>query len=236
MRRVLCFLALAASTAGAQTSTPPVPAIVTSATGEARTQPDRATILFAVETRAATAAAAGTQNARLTRQVIDTLRGAGLTAEQISTIGYSVSPDYQYSREGGAPRVVGYVARNTVRAEVQRVEQAGALIDAALARGSNSIGSLRFYSSREDEVRRSALAAAVTKARADAEAMARAAGGTLGPPIEMSSGFNARPVYAQEMAMSRAAASAPMPTPIEAGEQTIMATVTVRWTFVPQGR
>lgn len=65
---------VAQSTAAQQQSVSapePVPQIATSATGEARVQPDRATIVFAVETRAATAARAGADNARRQRAVLD---------------------------------------------------------------------------------------------------------------------------------------------------------------------
>ncbi len=232
MRRLFCLLALVTTTATAQTPpTSQTPAIVTSATGEARAQPDRATIVFAVETHATTAAAAGSANAAATRRVLDTLRAAGLTAEQVGTIGYSVSPEYQNDPAGRVSRVVGYTARNSIRADIQQIERVGPLIDAALAKGANSVGSLRFFSSRADDLRRQALATAVQRARADAEAMARAAGGTLGAPIEIAAGFAPRQFEEAQMRMVESAAYAA--TPIQAGEQTITATVTVRWTFVP---
>lgn len=154
------------------------PQISTTAVGEARVQPDRATILFAVETRAPTAARAGSDNASRQRAVLDTLRKLGLAEGQLSTTGYAVSPEMRYDAK--QPQVVGYVARNMVQADVRRIDQVGSLIDAALAAGANVVSSLRFFSSRADEARRSALADAVGKARADAEAMARAAGGSLG--------------------------------------------------------
>jgi uncharacterized protein YggE len=72
---------------------------------------------------------------------------------------------------------------------------------------------------------------AVRDARADAEALARAAGGTLGPVIEItSSAPPIRPMYA-EVAM-RSAAKA-IDTPIEPGEQVISASVSVVWQFIP---
>src|SRR5690349_24684382 len=108
----------------------PVPQISTSASGEARVQRDRATILFAVETRAATAAKAGSDNARRQKAVIDSLRKQGLAEGQVSTMGYSVAPEMRY--DGKQPQVVGYVARNTVRAEVNKIDQVGTFIDAAL--------------------------------------------------------------------------------------------------------
>ena len=99
------------------------------------------------------------------------------------------------TRAGTAPRVVGYVARNTVRVEIAKIDQAGPAIDVALASGANVVSSLRFYSSRFDEVRRQALEAAVAQARADAEvdavhltvdAYLSAAGRAL--PVELPAG------------------------------------------------
>jgi uncharacterized protein YggE len=61
---------------------------------------------------------------------------------------------------------------NTVLAEVRRLNQVGPVIDAALSRGANMITSLQFYASNTETARRTAIAAAIEKARADAEAAA----------------------------------------------------------------
>lgn len=221
--------------AQSQSSLPPIPPhISTSASGESRVQPDRATILFAVETRATTAAQAGTDNARRQRAVLDTLRKLGLAGGQLSTTGYAVTPEMRY--DGKQPQVVGYVARNTVQADVQRIDQVGPLIDAALGAGANVVTSLRFFSSHADEARRVALADAVAKARADADAIARAAGGSLGPLIEVATSGAVRPMYGEEVSMARAASADAQPTPIDPGEQTISVFVTARWTFTPSTR
>lgn len=206
------------------------PQISTSANGESRVQPDRATIVFAVETRAATAAKAGADNARRQKAVLDTLRKLGLVEGQLSTSGYSVAPEMRY--DGKQPQVTGYVARNTVQAEVRRIEQVGILIDAALGAGSNVVSSLRFYSSKAEEARRTALADAVSKARADADAMARAAGGSIGGLIELSTSAQPRQ-FGEEFAMARAAGADAAQTPIEPGEQIVSVFVSARWIFIP---
>jgi len=208
----------------------PVPQISTSANGEARVQPDRAAITFAVETRALTAAKAGADNAKRQKAVIDSLRKHGLGEGQISTSGYSVAPEMRY--DGKQPQVVGYVARNSVRAEVGKIDQVGTLIDAALGAGANVVSSLRFYSSKADDARKTALADAVAKTRADAEAMAKAAGGTLGTLLELATSGPVRPM-GEEFAMARMAAADATPTPIEPGEQTVTVFVSARWVFVP---
>lgn len=155
------------------------PSLVTSGQGEAKVTPDRVSVLVNVQTRAATASAAAATNAQRTKAVLDALARLGLSKDQLSTEGYSAYPEMAYDRDGGTPRVTGYVVTNSVRAESKQVDQAGPIIDAALSAGANLINSLSFYASSIDEPRRQAIALAVASARADAEAMAQAAGGHL---------------------------------------------------------
>ena len=133
--------------------------IVTSAAGESRVTPDRATIFIGVQTRAASAAQASADNARRQRAVLDTLRALGIPGEHLSTIDFSVTPEQNYNPQGGdrTPRITGYTVSNTVRVEVEKVDQIGKLIDAALAKGANGINSLQFSSSNADPARRTAL-------------------------------------------------------------------------------
>lgn len=215
------------------------PTIMVNAVGEHRTTPDRASVMIAVQTRAATAAAASRENARIQRAVFDTLRAVGIPAEQLSTMGYSVQPEYRHDPRGGTPaRVVGYVVHNMVRVEVRRLDQVGTVIDASLAKGANNINSLDFYVANRDAARREALSAAVSRARADAEAMARAAGGSLGQLLEMNSmemdGPRPPIMYRRDAMMAEAASAAP--TPVAPGEETVRASVMTRWAFVPGGR
>lgn len=238
MRGVLIGVAAAASIALAgsamgQSSTrasSEVPQIITVGSGEARITPDRATIFIGLQTRAATAVAAGADNARRQRAVLDTLRALGLTSEQLSTINYNVSPDMEYSPNGQKPpKLVGYIVTNTVRADVRRLSDVGTVIDASLAKGANEVSSLSFYSSKADSVRRAAMTEAVKNARADADALAAAAGGRVGSVIEISTSGQAPMPIVQRMSAARMDAKT---TPIEAGEQTYTESVTVRWSFV----
>jgi uncharacterized protein len=226
-------LAVFASVAAAQDPTrPAVPQIVTTASGEVRVAPDRASIQIGVQSRASTAAAAATQNATKQRAIIDAIKARGIPAEQIATSNFNVIPETRYDREGqAAPRTTSYLVINTVNVDVRRIDQVGPVIDAALVAGANQINSLSFGLANADSARRSALAQAVAKSRADAEAMARAAGGSLGPLLELTSMDQYVPGPPRPFDM-RVAATAEMKTPVEAGEETIRATVMARWQFV----
>jgi uncharacterized protein YggE len=202
---------------------------VVSGHGEVRATPDRATILFAVETRAERAADAAQDNARRTRATLDSLKSLGLTSDQLSTIGYTVSAVQSYDQKTG-PKVVGYAAQNAVRVELRKLDQVGRAIDKALAGGANRVSSLDFTSSAADSLRRVALAMAVANARADAETVARAAGGTLGPLIELTA--SPGPGRPQPMMFARiAAGGAAAETPVNPGELSTSADVSVRWAF-----
>lgn len=215
------------SAAFGQGQPPQPPQVITTATGEATVIPDRATITLAVETRAQTASAAGAANARLQQTVIGAIVGKGIPGDQIATAGYTIYPNERHSPEGQRT-LLGYIARNTVVVNLERIDQVGPVIDAALGAGANVVSNLRLYSSKYEEVRRTALQEAVRKAKADAEVLAVAAGGTLGAVLEVQilDGFGPRPMY-EMAAMSRVAVA--QDTPIVAGEQKVTVSVSTRW-------
>jgi uncharacterized protein len=205
--------------------------ISTSANGEARYVPDRATISMGVQTRALTAAKASADNGVKQRAVIDAIKALGIAADQISTENYNLNAEQVYNPQAGdkAPRITGYVATNTVRVEVKKIDQVGALIDASIAKGANEVNSLDFHSSAPDSLRRVALADAYKQAVADATVLAQAAGGQLGELIELSTGVQGeRP----PQPMYRMAAQAAPSTPISVGEATMSVGVMARWRFI----
>jgi uncharacterized protein len=209
--------------------------IAVSAVGEAEVTPDRARVSIGVQTQAATSAEAASKNATLQTAVINAVKALGIPAERITTTGYNVYPEQRYDAGTSRPRILGYNVQNTVVVDVWKIDQVGAVIDAALSKGANMVSGLSLYSSQEDVARRRALANAVARARSDAEAMATAAGGRLGDLVELTSGVSymppPRPVM--EAAMSAKVAT---PTPISEGTQTLSATVTARWQFVATTR
>jgi uncharacterized protein YggE len=199
--------------------------------GEVEVKPDRAQLELGVETRATTAVAASAENSRRLRAVLDALQRMGVAAEQTQTSNLQVTPEMVYPGQGQAPRVTGYVARNSVRVEILKLDQTGALVDAAIARGATNVASLQFYSSRNAEARREALARAVQAARLDAEAMAKAAGYQLGALIEIVGGSQSDGPMMLGVALARSdkMMASVEPTPVNPGELKIIETVTAKW-------
>lgn len=210
---------------------PERPFIGVSTQGSSRITPDRATLQIGVQTRSATAAAASAENARLAQRVIAAIRAMGIGAEQISTVNYSVNPEYRHI-ENRHPTVTGYVVHNTVVVDVRQIEQVGRVIDASLGAGANMINSLDFYASNTEEARRAALAGALAMARLDADAIARAAGGTISGLAEANVGFFMIPRVAGARAMREDMAMAAAPTPVEPGTELLTVHVTTKWYFL----
>ena len=233
----VALLPLAATMLGAQEpvrqpGVQPVPSVLVTGEGQARATPDRAFVTVGVESRASTASAAAADNARRQRAILDTLRKMGFPPEQLSTSNYSVQPEMQYDQNGQRARVVGYVVSNTVRVDVRQIDRVGPVIDASLAAGANQVHGLQLYLSDPGPARRAAIADAVSRARADAEALARAAGGSLGQILELSTVEpQMGPVMYRQPAMAVARDMA-VSTPIEVGEEVVRAIVHVRWAFV----
>src|SRR5688572_3197708 len=95
-------LALALPASAQEGQRPVVPQIVTNASAEVRVAPDRATVQIGIQTRAATAAAASSQNSQKQRAIIDAIKARGIAAEQIATSNFNVIPETRYDREGQA--------------------------------------------------------------------------------------------------------------------------------------
>ena len=211
----------------------PIPQIAVIGRGEVKVSPDKATIQVSVQTRAVSAAAAASENAAKQQSVLTALRTLGLQNDQLSTINYNVYPEQRYE-QGKEPVIVAYNVTNTILVDVRKLNQVGPVIDAALSHGANMIAALQFYASNTETARRSAIATAIEKARADAEAAARAAHGSLGSLLEINIGaYSPPPPRPMMMARVAAAGVAQMDnTPINPGEETLSVEVSTRWRFI----
>lgn len=186
---------------------------------------DRARIGFAVETEASSAAAAAADNAGRMDAVMRAVRDAAGDDATVATSGYSVRPRYvrQSRAEAMEQRIEGYTAVNEVQVTLVDLERVGAVIDAAMSAGANRVAGVGFYASDTEGGRLRALREAVAKARAEAEAIAEAMEARLGPVVSVRTEAQ-RPVqpFRAEVAMAQAVA-----TPVEPGDQTVTATVTI---------
>lgn len=188
---------------------------------------DRATVRLAVTTEAASAGDAVSENADRMSSVVDAVRGLNLPGLDLETEGYDLQPRYEDRPEqrDEPRRIVGYSATNTLSVTFDDVDAVGRVLDAGVEAGANRVAGIMFSASDTEEARTEAVRLAVQRARQEARAMAEALGSTLGPVLEVRGGSdfrNPRPV-AMEMAQARTS------TPIEAGDQQVSASVTVKF-------
>ena len=204
-------------------------------TGEATVtaKPDQAEINLGVVTQAATGQAAATQNAQKQDAVLAALRKALGTGAEIKTLGYSLSPNYRYPKEGGQPTLSGYTASNVVQVKTGELAQVGKLIDAATQSGANTVQALRFTLKDEQAALSQALREAAIKARAKADTLASALGLKIVRVLHVEEGGQpVRPVFAEAMAMRAGDGAAP-PTPVEPGTIEVQAMVTLTVEIAP---
>jgi uncharacterized protein YggE len=204
----------------------PLPRVVrASADAVVNAKPDHAQIRLGVMTQAGTAQAAAAQNAAQTKQVIDALKAAVGGAGEVKTADYSIAPQYQYGNNV-PPKLIGYRASNTVMVEIDKIASLGSIIDASVKAGANDITGISFSLKNDAQMRQQAIAEAATKARANAEAIARALGVQVVGVWQAETTSSERPIRPLPM-MARAAPAAEVSTPIETGSLEIHANVTV---------
>ena len=188
--------------------------VTTTGHGVVTAVPDQATVIAGVHTQAASASGALDQNSRLMSKVVGALKTAG--GDELQTQQVSLSP--QLNEQG---QVTAYTAENTVSA-TSKIAEAGALIDAAVAAGANTVSGPSLDVAGRDALYRSALKKAVEDARAKAQALAEAGGFGVGQVSAVTEQAAGGPVPMLDAAVAKSSA-----TPIEAGTQDVAADVTV---------
>jgi len=216
---------------------PPLSSIRVTAEGKVTAKPDRVELDIGVVTHAPKSQDAATQNARQVDAVLSAVRQATGTTATLKTISYTLNPEYQYHSgpgSGGEPTLIGYIASNIVQVTLDDLARIGGVIDAATRSGANHVQGIRFTVRDQDAVRAEALRQAATRARAEAEVLAAALGVKVERVLHAEENSpRVAPIY---QPMARAVASAPVPTPIEAGSLDINAEVTLTVEVSPAAR
>jgi uncharacterized protein YggE len=190
--------------------------VTVTGTGFVAVVPDEAEFSMGVTTKGQTAHAAMSENGAEMQRLIAALTAAGVEAADIKTQDVSVGRDYD------GEETAGYAARNSVSVHIGDLGDASRVLDAASRAGANEIYGPTLSRSNRAAFEAKALKEAVANARVRGEALAEAAGVTLGEVTAIAeSGQPGGPVYAMDLARSAAKA------PIEPGREQIAASVTV---------
>jgi hypothetical protein len=127
-----------------------------------------------------TASAAVSANNSQTQKVIDAIQKAGVDAKDIRTTNFSIYPNAQYDPQTNEKVGTTYVVDNSVYVTSHDISKLGALLDATVSAGANSVNSIQFDVEDKTAATKQARDAAVKDARTQAEELAVAAGVSLG--------------------------------------------------------
>lgn len=196
--------------------------ITVSGRGEAGTVPDIATVNLGVSILAGSVAQASSEATSKASAVLEAVAAAGVDKADISTAHFSVQPEWDHTQQGR--HLKGYRVRNQVDVVVRDVERTGAVIDAAAeaAGDAATVDGITLGVGDQTSVLDTAREAAWGNALAKAEHLARLAGRTVGPAIEIveSSDRHGPPSPVARLAMADAA-------PVEPGTATVAVVVNV---------
>lgn len=159
--------------------------------------------------------------------VIELLKSKNV--DQLQTTGIRLNPQYNY--DGSRPRITGYSGSNTVSFQMP-TEAVGTLLDDAIATGANQINSVSFIAADTalENARDAALQAATADAQAQADVVLQSLNLSAQEIVGIQVNNAAPPTPIPYAAQSRQleAAVADVSTPVEGGEQTVNARVTLQ--------
>ncbi len=228
---VLASLAIALIATPALAQVNPPPMISVSGEGTVSVPPDLAVVDGGVTTDAKTAREAAEANNAAMAKVLTALKSAGIAEKDMQTSRLSLFPQYaQQTRPNPGPNVVsGYRASNRVTIRVRDVTKVAGAIDTLVSSGANEVGGINFMVTKASQLLDDARTQAIADARRKAEIYAKAAGVTLGAPINISedSGSAPAPMMLRKMAADVASA------PVAQGEEVLRVNVSVSWEIKP---
>jgi hypothetical protein len=126
------------------------------------------------------------------------------------------------------PEIIGYAVRNTLTVRIRDLEETGAILDKAVTLGANTISGPSFTVADPSELQDLARKAAMRDALRKADLYAEAAGVSLERILRIDEvgGYAPQPMaMAREMKVQSYDAS----VPIESGELSMTAQVSVSW-------
>lgn len=195
---------------------------VISVSGEGRVfiRPDLAIVTLGVELSNPELATAQQEASRRMDAVLAELQARGIPEEKIKTVSYSIWVERNYEQPDQP--ITGYRIIHLVEVQVQPVDRAGEIIEAAVAAGANSIPGVSFTVADPGAVLRQARELAMRDARDKASHLAQLAGVTLGAPVRITEG-GAFPPPVPMPPEAKAGGAGPLPP----GETTVSVVVTV---------
>ncbi len=208
---------------------PPQRTLTVTGTGTVKLTPDVAYINIGVHTEMPTASEAMASNNNQTQQVIDALKNAGVDPKDIQTTNFSIYPNNQVDPQTGKQIGTTYVVDNTVYVTIHQIDKLGSILDATVTAGANSVNSIQFDVADKSQAIQQAHDQAIKDARSQAQAIASAAGVSLGNLQTLSFYDNVPTPMMDAFGKGGGVAAASPAVPINPGQMTLMVTVNMTY-------
>jgi uncharacterized protein YggE len=214
--------------AQAQTTEPGLPAparVVVVGEGSVTVASGAARVRSGVSTSAKTVREASDANSKVMASIMATLADAGIARKDIQTSEFSIEPVYASPAPPAGPKLSGYRVSNQVNVTIRDISQVGDILDRLVKAGATDAGNVTFLVSDREKPLDQAREAAIANAKHKAELYARAAGLNIGRVMWITETADFEPFAPMQSRMKLAAPASAVP--IESGEETITARVTV---------
>jgi uncharacterized protein len=205
----------------------PTPGISVLGEGIVLAQPDVARITIGADVSDPSLANAQAEAARRMDAVVAKLKADGIADNDIRTVSFNVTPQYDQGPNQGAPVLRGYNVQNQVEVRTTNVGGLGALLDDAVGSGATRVFGISFEASNMEDLKNQARDQAMANAQAKAQQLARAGSVTLGRPIAIDESDTGGVTPIQVRTAAPAAAQAAPQTPIQPGQLQVSTTVRV---------
>jgi len=234
---IFSVMAALPSLARADRSDNPKPERTLTVNGQADVMafPDRARINLGAEAQESDASAATAKVNAIMNDALANIKRLGIENDAIQTTQVNLNPVYapQKSSDTSPPPVIAYRATNTVQVTVDDLSLVGRVLDAANRAGANRQNGVNFELKDDTVAKAQALRKAAAEARTKAQALADALDLRL---MEISSvnegGVNI--VYPRPYAYGMMKAADSASTPIQSGQLTIQANVSLVYVIAPR--
>jgi uncharacterized protein len=206
--------------------------VIVAGEGHVTVPPEHARVTGGVSTTAKTVKEASDSNSKVMTAMLAALADAGIAKKDIQTSEFSIEPVYtspssKFSTDGpnGPPKLSGFRVANHVNVIIRQISQVADILDGLVKAGATDVGNVAFLVSDREQALDQAREAAIVNARHKAELYARASGLTLGRVAWITESADFEPIA--PMGVARAKMAPLQRVPIESGEDTITARITV---------
>ncbi len=210
----MCVIAVVASAQEPSVRTVQANTVSVNAQGEYQAEPDTAVIRFTVSAAEKNAKAAYDRAAREVEQVREALRSVGVDPSAARFGYFSLSPTYDYKNP--KRKIVQFVVSTTVELRLKQFDKVGPLLDQLSNMEITGDQTLQYIVENTESAKAKAVQNGMSRARAEAEAIAKAGNRTLGELVwaSVDTFERIRPLYAgsTESVAGRAMMAAPAPS------------------------